>query len=414
MRTKRSPLYTIFLTVFLDLLGFGIVIPLAPLYVKQFAADPANVGWLVGLMGTSYSLMQFLFAPVWGRLSDRVGRRPVMLVSIAGSCLAYLLFALAVATRSLPLLIASRLGAGITAANLSTAQAYIADVTTPEGRAKGMGMVGAAFGLGFILGPALGAWLSQPSFGPLAVPGVAAALCFLNLGMAVVRLPESLPPSARGAVRRAGRLSGMAAALADPRVGRPILLLFLATTAFAMLEWTLALFLSRRFGFERERAGYVFAFLGIVLVLVQGGLVGRLARRIGEARMVTLGTGAMALSLALLPWAFSLPALLVVLALLALGNGINTPALSSLTSRGAEATEQGATLGAAQGFSSLARAIGPIVGGLLWDRHLAYPFLAAALLMLVALAGSLGGSRGPSDSSPLRRGGRGERAGAAK
>jgi DHA1 family tetracycline resistance protein-like MFS transporter len=389
MRTKRSPLFTIFFTVFLDLLGFGIVIPLAPLYVSQFAVDPATVGRLVGLMGAAYSLMQFLFAPVWGRLSDRVGRRPVLLVSVAGSGVAYLLFAVAVATRSLPLLIASRFSAGITAANLSTAQAYIADVTPPERRAKGMGLVGVAFGMGFILGPALGAWLSQPSFGPLAVPAVAAALCFLNLGLAFFRLPESLPPEARVSRKRAGRLRGMAAALADGRVGRWILLLFVATTAFAMLEWTLALFLARRFGYEREHAGYIFAYLGILVALVQGGLVGRLAQGIGEARMVRVGTAMMTVALATLPWTGSLPALLVVLALLAVGNGINTPALSSLTSRGVGATEQGATLGAAQGFSSLARAVGPIVGGAFFDRHLTLPFLAAALLMLAAFALSL-------------------------
>ena len=180
--------------------GVGIVIPLAPLYVNQFAAEPASVGRLVGLMGTAYSLMQFLFAPVWGRLSDRVGRRPVLLVSVGGSGVAYLLFAFAIATRSLPLLIASRFGAGITAANLSTAQAYIADVTPPEGRAKGIGLVGAAFGLGFILGPALGAWLSQPSFGLLAVPGVAAALCFRQPGSGV--LPSAGVAPARGPRRQ--------------------------------------------------------------------------------------------------------------------------------------------------------------------------------------------------------------------
>jgi predicted MFS family arabinose efflux permease len=307
-------------------------------------------------------------------------------VIIGGSCLAYLLFTLAVAIGSLPLLIASRLGAGITAANLSTAQAYIADVTTPEGRAKGMGLVGAAFGLGFVLGPALGAWLSQPSFGPLAVPAVAAGLCLLNLALALVRLPESLPPDARRAPgSRPERLRGMATALADPRVGRWILLLFVATTAFAMLEWTLALFLSRRFGYERAAAGYVFAYVGVILVLVQGGLVGRLSRRIGEARMVLVGTLAMALAMGLLPRVHALGPLLAVLALLAIGSGINTPALSSLTSRGVAGSEQGAALGAAQGFSSLARAAGPIAGGWLFDLHIALPFLGGALLMLVAV-----------------------------
>jgi predicted MFS family arabinose efflux permease len=219
---------------------------------------------------------------------------------------------------------------------------------------------------------------------------VSAALCFVNLVLALVRLPESLPLEARRAAgARPGRLRGMGSALLDSRVGRWVLLLFVATTAFAMLEWTLALFLSRRFGYRREHLGYLFAYIGIILVLVQGGLVGRLARRIGEARMVLLGTLAMALAIGLLPRVQTLGALLALLALLAVGNGINTPALSSLTSRGVAGSEQGAALGAAQGFSSLARAVGPIVGGWLFDLHLALPFLAGAILMLLASGMSL-------------------------
>jgi MFS transporter, DHA1 family, tetracycline resistance protein len=387
---KRSPLFIIFLTVFLDLLGFGIVIPLAPLYVKQFAADPASVGRLAGLLGTFYSLMQFLFAPVWGRLSDRVGRRPILLMSISGSCLSYLLFAVAVWARSLPLLFGSRLIAGIMAANLATAQAYIADVTTPENRAKGMGLVGAAFGLGFVFGPALGGWLSQPGFSPVMVPAVAAGLCLFNVLLAAFRLPESLPAEARAAVpeRRRG-LRAMATALADPRIARLVQLLFLVTFAFTMMEWTLTLFVAGRFHFERKDAGYLFAALGVLIAIVQGGLVGRLVKRVGEAHLVVAGTLMMAVALALIPTTHSVPSLMAVMALLALGNGINNPSLSSLTSRAVDATEQGGILGAAQGFSSLARAVGPFCAGWLFDLGIAYPYLGAAAVMTVAFLLSL-------------------------
>jgi MFS transporter, DHA1 family, tetracycline resistance protein len=387
---KRSPLFVIFLTVFLDLLGFGIVIPLAPLYVKQFAAEPALVGRLVGLLGTFYSLMQFLFAPVWGRLSDRVGRRPILLMSISGSCLSYVLFAVAVGMRSLPLLFGSRLIAGAMAANLSTAQAYIADVTTPENRAKGMGMIGAAFGLGFVFGPAVGAWLSQPGFSPVMVPAVAAGLCFLNVVLAAIRLPESLPPDTRAAIpeRRRG-VRAMAGALADPRVARLVQTLFLVTFAFTMMEWTLALFVAVRFHFGREQAGLLFAALGLLVAFVQGGLVGRLVKRVGEAHLVVAGTLSMALALLLLPTTHTVGSLMAVMALLAFGNGINNPSLSSLTSRAVAPTEQGTILGAAQGFSSLARAVGPFCAGWLFDLGIAYPYLGAALVMAAAFVLSL-------------------------
>jgi MFS family permease len=382
---KRSPLFTIFLTIFLDLLGFGIVIPLAPLFVKQFAGGQATewVGRLAGLLGTSYSLMQFLFAPLWGRLSDQVGRRPILLLSITGSFLSYLVFAVAIAMGSLPLLFVSRLVAGAMAANLSTAQAYIADVTTPENRAKGMGLVGAAFGLGFVFGPALGGWLSGPEFSPLMVPGVAAALSLLNLLMAAFRLPESLPEEMRRSqpARRRG-IPAMAAALADPRVSGWVQLTFLVTLAFTMMEWTLTLFVAERFQFSRSEAGYLFAYLGILVALVQGGLVGRMVKRMGEGRLVTTGVLLTAVALALIPVFHSLGGLRLALALLALGNGMYTPSLSSLTSQAVEATEQGATFGAAQGFSSLARAVGPFLGGWLLDLGLGYPFFAGALLMV--------------------------------
>ncbi|MBI2951463.1 MFS transporter, partial [bacterium] len=270
---KGSPLVVLFLTVFIDLLGFGIVLPLLPYYAESFGAGPLTVT----LLSSSYSLMQFLFAPVWGRLSDRVGRRPILVLSLAGSALSYLLFGLA---GSLAALFATRLLAGVCAANISTAQAYIADVTTPETRAKGMGMIGAAFGLGFIFGPAAGGALSRYGY---AVPAFfAGGLSLLALALALFRLPESLrrqgdPPG--GAARGGFDLGRLWAALVHPGMGLLLLIFFCSVFAFANLEATFALFVERaaRFGYTARETGYLFAYMGVLMSLMQGGLVGRLA-----------------------------------------------------------------------------------------------------------------------------------------
>lgn len=372
---KRSPLLVVFFTVFLDLLGFGLVLPLLPAFAREYGASPH----IIGLLFASYSAMQFFFAPVWGRVSDRIGRRPVLMLSISGSVASYLIFAFA---PSLAWLFVSRLLAGVMAANLSTAQAYVADVTAPEDRAKGMGMVGAAFGLGFVIGPMIAIGVGR--WGQIGIGLTAAGLSFTDLLLASVLLKESLPPERRGQAAAApgSRLSRMARALAHPTIGVPIIIFFLATFAFSTLETTLTLFLGDRVGLTRpEELGKYFGFLGVLVALIQGGLTGRLAKRAGEARLVFVGCVGTAVGLALLPEAHTRAMVLAALAVIGLGQGMNVPSINSLISRSAGAEEQGSILGVNQGFSSLARVVGPAAGGWLYQQQQGYPYFAGAALM---------------------------------
>ncbi len=375
-----TPATIIFLTVFIDLIGFGIVIPLAPFYAEHFGATAL----LVGLLQASFSLMQFLFAPIWGRLSDRIGRRPVILIGLLGSAACYTMFGLA---ESLEVLFAARILAGIAGANVSTAQAYMADVTTPANRAKGMGMVGAAFGLGFIFGPAIGGALS--GFGPAVPPLFAGALSFANFVAACFVLPESRKPGAT--VRPAvSRVKAFTHAITRPGLPQLLLIFFLVTGAFSSFEATFALFGERRFGFTPSNIGYFFAFVGVVLTIVQGGLVGRMAQRFGEQRLVPFAILALAAGLALIPVVGTLAGLLVACSLLAIGQGFNTPSVSSLISRLSSADDQGGILGVSQSVSSLGRIIGPFVGGAAFDHFgPAAPFAGAAGVMLVAFVVAL-------------------------
>lgn len=383
----KSRLGIIFLTIFLDLVGFGIVLPLLPVFARAHRAQE----WQIGLLMATYSLMQFFFAPIWGRLSDRIGRRPVLLASVAGSALSYLLFA---AAPDLPWLFASRALAGIMAANIATAQAYIADVTDPENRTRGMGLVGAAFGLGFIVGPWIGgeaARLGERLLGSgQAMVGLtAAAFSLADLALAAARLPESLTAERRKAAAASGsRLRRMAAAIRHPALGVPVLLFFLTTVAWSQLEPTAARLAQEAFGFRPWEVGRMFAYMGLIAAIVQGGLAGRLARRLGERRMVVLGTALLGLGLLLVPWVAARHCrlgLLGAMGVLGIGQATNLPALQGLISRRAAAEEQGSTLGVTQGFSSLARVIGPAVGGALFGIEHAYPFWFGAALMGLAV-----------------------------
>lgn len=377
----------VFLTIFLDLVGFGIVLPLLP----DFARHPHNASeWQVGLLMATYSAMQFIFSPIWGRLSDRIGRRPVLLFSISGSAISYLVFAFA---PNLTTLFISRALAGMMAANIATAQAYVADVTAPEDRAKGMGMVGAAFGLGFVVGPALGGLFSGGPNAQMAVGLAAAGFSLLDLVLASILLKESLTPEnrARAVAAQGTRFQRMAGALRHPTIGPPIVIFFLSTIAWSQLEPTLTLLARSHFHLTRPQIGYTFAYLGLLVALVQGGYAGRAAKKVGEGRLIVTGTLLLALALAALPFAKSTTALFVVVSLAAVGQALNTPALQSLISRSTAAAEQGSVLGVSQGFSSLARVLGPATGGWLFGIHIAYPFWCGAALMLLAflLAGRL-------------------------
>lgn len=358
-----GPRVVLFLTVFVHLLGFGLLLPVLPYYAKTYGAG----GLVVGLLSASFSFCQFLFAPVWGRLSDRVGRRPILLGSLVVTSLSYVVFGFA---QSLWLLFASRILAGIAGAVLPTAQTYIADTTSHEERTKGMGMIGAALGLGFTFGPAIGGALSHWGY---SVPAFASAgFALLAAVLAFFLLPESLSPEARteAAVRRRER-PGLSVAFSDAfahKLVRPVLMLyFVGTLCFAGLEATFALYGHDRYGLTAMNVGYLLGYMGILAVLMQGGLVGRLARRFGEPNLVRggfllLGAGMLAAGGAP-PFTW----LLVALAAVALGNGLASPSLAGLVSIATVAAEQGSVLGVYQALGSLARTIGPFLGGLAFD-----------------------------------------------
>jgi MFS family permease len=343
--------------------------------------------------------MQFLFIPVWGRLSDRVGRRPVLLWSIAASSVGMAILGLG---NSLAWLFIARLWSGVATANIAVAQAYIADVTTPETRARGMGMIGMAFGLGFIFGPAVGGLLSRDSVPGLAQVGalpalVASALSAINLLLALRTLPESLPPERRGrSVRRAVPLDVAAfrAAVRVPGVGVAVATNFFVIVWFAGMEQTFRLFTEDAFGMTAAATGAIFAVIGVVGAGVQGGLVHQLARRFGEARLVVAGPLVLAVAFALLGASpvFGGAARLALYAasgLIALGNGIVQPALPAYVSRRAGATDQGLALGTLQSASALGRVVGPALGGALYSAFsdtAPYTFGAVGLLFAATLA----------------------------
>lgn len=399
-RSGRSPLLFVFLTVFIDLLGFGIVLPLLPVYSKAYGAGEVALG----LLFSCFSGMQFLFAPLWGRISDRAGRRPVLIGGLVGTAASYALFAVA---DSMPLLFASRLLAGFFGANISTAQAYIADVTTPENRAKGMGLIGAAFGLGFTLGPLIGGELT--SLSPQAPGWFAAGLSLCAATFGYLRLPEVRGNQAGSRVFGTVQVKH---ALTEPRIGVLMGLTFLTVSAFGAFE---AMF--TRFGLARfpgvfhlpgavenasldeilaaaPVAGRYLAAIGVISALIQGGLIRRLVPRFGEPALLVVGPFLLGLALAVVGlggWFQSWALVITGCVLMPLGFGLSNPALASLVSRASPAAEQGAYMGINQSISSLGRMTGPPAAGLLFGAlGPQSPFFAAALVLgaasLIALA----------------------------
>jgi MFS family permease len=404
---KSSPLLVAFLVVAIDLLGFGIVLPLLPIYAKQLLADtdPHLRGLTLGALMSSFSFMQFLFSPAWGRLSDRIGRRPVLLIGLVGSVVFYALFGYASAEHSLLLMFLARCGAGISGATIGTAQAVIADSTPPEKRAKGMALIGMAFGVGFTFGPIIGSfWVSDdPGAAISPYPGyVAAALSGLALLFALLRLPETL--STESPVR--GDWFNRASwklALGNRAIGVPVLTFFVATFAFGCFESTLALLTNEVLGFGPRDLFLVFAFVGLVLGLTQGLLVRRLVPRLGEIMMTVLGILLMAIgmiSLGIGAHNETRPLIMIAVVIAVVGFAFLTPSVQALVSRRCSAARQGEVLGVNQAASAIARIVGPVLGVALYHssdlmttigQPLAHglPFFAAAGLMLVALGFSL-------------------------
>jgi DHA1 family tetracycline resistance protein-like MFS transporter len=376
MAARRDVPRIVFLTVFIDLLGFGIVIPLLPLYAERYQPTPLAFGLLM----SSYSAMQFVFAPLLGRLSDRFGRRPVLILSLIGTVAGYLVFAFA---RSLGALFFSRLLDGATGGNISTAQAVIADTTTREERAKGMGMVGMAFGLGFIFGPAIGGFAVKLGE---AGPGLAAAsVSFLALVWTALRLPETRPEGAPVRPLRIVSVRAVVRSLKRPLAGAVLLLAFVCTCAFATFESTFAQFLHGRFRADPSTVAWLFVVIGVTSAVVQGALVRRLVPRFGEARLVTAGTLALSCGFALLVFASSFPALVGTIVLISIGAGVLNPSLSGLLSKRTSPHEQGEALGSYQSMTAMGRIVGPIWGENTFLRFGAVgPYATGALLELLA------------------------------
>ena len=371
---SSSALGVLFLTVLLDLLGFGLVIPILPLYAEKLHATDFETGILLAI----YSVMQLFFSPIWGRLSDRAGRRPVLLISILGSCGSQLGYALA---PSFWWLVVARGFAGVCGANITAAQAYIADVTDESRRAAGMGMLGAAMGIGFVFGPAVGGFLSQRSANlPFFVAAALAAVNFVS-AIAILKEPRDAAHRTRA---RALTWAGLVRAATTPRLLALMVMYFVVTFAFANLESTFSFFLNRQFRYSMSDIGLLFAYIGVVMVVVQGGLVRRLVPRVGERSLIVTGTLLMAAAFFLTSYAATLAMLLVAIGIMAVGNGLNTPSLSSLISRAASGDHQGGVLGVSQSMGALARIVGPLVGTSLLQFGIAMPYIAGGAIMLVA------------------------------
>ena len=385
----------IFTTVFMDLVGFGMIIPLQAIFGKQLGAT----GWTLGLLGAAYPLAQFFFSPFWGQLSDRYGRRPILLMSMTGSTLAYLGFSYAIYTQSLSLLILTRFFQGLFAANISAAQAYIADITPPEKRAGGMALIGAAFGIGFILGPALGGE-SLAHWGMLAPGFIASAICGVNLLAAFVRLPESLSleiqmKNRAQAFRRYDplNLASLKQAANHRYLGLLLLMTFLQVTAFGAMEQVFALFFKEHLGFSMIEAGKntgrVLGFVGIISAIIQGGFIRKLVPRFGERRLLSVGLLLFGGAIFLMPFGPTYGSYFLIMIPLAVGRSFIDPNTSALVSKASSASDQGRTFGTFQGLSSLARVVGPFVGLTVFETHPALPFLLAGCLCSVVFVLSL-------------------------
>ena len=401
----RAAMYVVFFVVVIDLLGFGIVLPILPRLGNNLIG-PAGIGQeyaglLIGGLMSVFSLMQFVFSPIWGRVSDRVGRRPVILVGLVGSVVFYALFGFACSLGSdqaqlaLILMFAARIGAGVSGATISTAQAVIADCTTKEKRAHGMAYIGIAFGIGFTIGPVLaGAALSVFPDDLQVVGYLAATLSLFALLLAVAKLPESRTPSGPGAKRSWLNVGQLFETLRTPTVGILVLIFFLATFGFAKFEGTLAL-LTADFHYTETQTFWIFAYVGFVLMMTQGFFYRKLVKKHGEVACMRFGVGFMFLGLAGIAAVVlgqDMPlkqvAFFVALALGVVGFAFLTPSAQSLISRRSDPNRQGEILGVNQAFSALARILGPFLGIILFKAYdpPVLPYAAAALLLVAVLA----------------------------
>ncbi|MGQ9813725.1 MAG: MFS transporter [Candidatus Roseilinea sp.] len=381
-KQRKRPIAFIFAAVFLDLLGIGILIPVIPYLVQQYSTDAL----MVGLLSLSYSAAQFVAAPVLGALSDRYGRRPLLVLSVLGSAIGYVVFGLA---GSLAMLFLGRIIDGFTGGNISIAQAYIADVTPPKDRAKNFGLIGAAFGMGFIMGPALGGALSQISLHTPAF--VAAGLSLITAAFGFFVLPESLPAEMRkrSAITFAeiDPIRQISNAAQRPGLGLALLAIFAQNFAFAGLQSNFAVFTFQRFGLGPQQNAVLFTFLGIVGVFMQGFLVRRLVNRFSDRNLAVAGLVIMTSGFAATAFGPAVWTLYPTMALVSIGNALATPTLTNIVSRQASAQEQGSILGATQSVNSLTRVFGPVWAGATFDTLGAgAPYWSGAIFIALAAA----------------------------
>lgn len=373
---RSSPLFVLFFTILIDLLGFGVIIPILGPYSKDVLHAE---GWVYGAIFGVYSIMNFLFAPVLGTLSDRIGRRPVLLVTIVIAMCGHLLFSFA---GSLILLFLARMIAGIGSANISVANAYISDVTPPEGRAKAMGLIGAAFGLGFVFGPFIGGFIYE-HFSFAYIGYLTAFLCLINFILAWFYLPESLKvKNTSTKFNFKNIILGMVEAAKNPKVNIFFLIFFITVIAFSLMQSTVTLLFKDRYGLSVAEGGYMFAYVGFLMALVQGFLISFFSKRLGENKMLIIGSLLMGLGLTLIPFGpFYLQ--FFYFALIAVANGMLNPALNSLIAKNADPNKLGQIMGANQSFGSLARGIGPVIAGVLYYVNYTFPYILSGLVMLV-------------------------------
>lgn len=387
---NRSPLLFIFITVFIDLLGYGMVVPLLPFYVQQQSAGAT----LAGALGSLYALMQLLSGPVLGALSDRYGRRPVLLICLFGTALGYLILGLA---DSLAVIFFAVMLDGITGGNLTTAYAYIADITTPENRARGLGLVGAAFGLGLMAGPALGGLLSAYGLGVPAFTACAIALANVVFGLAA--LPESLPLERRNVTPSLHMLNWWAQLsrlFQIPPVRVLLITIFTLNLAFSGLQTNFPLYSQARFGWDATRNGIFFAYVGVCAVFIQGLLYGWLQPRLGEKRLSLGGLALMILGLAGTALAMRDWMLYPIVGIVALGSGLSIPSLTALVSGRMSAGEQGRLMGGTQALLSLTMIIGPTLSGLAFEHiNITSPYWLGSLFAGMALVLAYGALRRP-------------------
>jgi len=396
----RSPLFLMALTIFIDFTGFGLVIPLLPFWAEHLGANAMGVGLIL----TVYALAQFIFTPVLGSLSDRYGRRPIIIASLSIEALSFALSALA---NTLPFLLLARFIGGLGASNIGSAQAVVSDITPAKDRARGMGIIGAAIGLGFVVGPALGGLLAP--LGPALPFWVAMGVAIANMLLVFFFLPETRNPQAstQADESREGNtfvlLAGWRQALRNATVARLVIINLLFTIAFTAMEAIFPLFTQHVFGWTAMQNGYVFTYVGFVIVIMQGGLVGQLVKRFGERSLLIAGLIMLGAGLALLSISTQLALLLIALGILSAGDGMVSPTISALLSFASPSEAQGETLGFAQGIAGLGRVIGPLIAGTIYTLGgPSTPFLLGAGLVLLAALIAIPTLASPSTKSPAK------------